>query len=290
MITLSNGLIELSISPIGAELQSIRRISSNHEYLWQGDATYWDRRSPILFPITGKVWNNMARFLGSEHTLTQHGFARDMVFDKVVDEDRHVALVTRSNEQTRALYPYDFELRIDYTLLRNVITVTWTITNTGTDNMPFQIGGHPGFNLPRYNDADECHGFLTCNADSPLLSTPVPGGFCDGEPEEIAIPDDGMLPLTNTTFLRDTILECTGRLQRITIHDKNGKPYVTLRHEMPVTAIWSPCGGRAPFVCIEPWWGRCDDAGFEGDFTRKPYVQEVAAGHVWQDEYKIIIE
>lgn len=290
METLSNGILEIAISPIGAEMQSIRRVVSPYEYLWQGDATYWDRRSPILFPITGKVWNNTAYFSGAEYHLTQHGFLRDMTFTKIVDEDRHMAFVCKANEESLKLYPFNFEVRIDYTLLRNVLTITWSVTNNDMVAMPFQIGAHPGFNYPRYNENDEEHGFLSFDAESPLISTKVPGGYCADDAFEVPIPANGMLPLTNETFECDTILDCTNRVHRITLHDKNGKPYITVLHQMPVTAIWSPCNGKAPFICIEPWWGRCDDTGFVGDFARKPFVESIEPGRTWQDEYQIIIE
>ena len=59
MKTLSNGILEIAVAETGAELTSLRRVTSPHEYLWQGDPTFWDRRAPILFPIVGRVWQNI---------------------------------------------------------------------------------------------------------------------------------------------------------------------------------------------------------------------------------------
>lgn len=70
--TLSNKLLTVTASSVGAELQSIRSNLTGHEYLLQGDPFYWKRRSPILFPIVGTVWD------GKEYAMNQHGFARDM--------------------------------------------------------------------------------------------------------------------------------------------------------------------------------------------------------------------
>jgi len=287
---LSNGIIELAIEPIGAELQSIRRVASPAEYLWNGDPVFWDRRSPVLFPIAGRVWNNTAHIEGKDYELQQHGFARDMVFQKIIDEDRHMAFATRATEETKKLFPFDFELRIDYTLLRNVLTVGWMVTNHDQRTIPFQIGAHPGFLYRHYNADDEIHGFFSFDADSPLLSVPVGGGFAHPETFEVPVPSDGMLPLTNNTFECDTILETTGRLHRITLHDKDGHPLVTIRHKMPVTALWSPCGGRAPFVCIEPWHGCCDMEGYDGEFAQRHFMESVEPGQTWQTSYEIIIE
>ena len=54
METLSNSILTVQIAEHGAELQSIKK--DGKEYLWQGDAKFWGRRSPVLFPIVGRVW------------------------------------------------------------------------------------------------------------------------------------------------------------------------------------------------------------------------------------------
>lgn len=288
---LSNGIMEIAISAVGAELQSIRRVTAPWEYLWQGDATYWDRRSPILFPNVGKVWNDEAHIDGATYELHQHGFVRDMVFEKIIDEDRHMAFLVRSNEESRRIWPYDFELRVDYTLLRNTLTVGWSVRNTDSRTMPFQIGAHPGFNYPQFKAEDDVHGFLSFDIHDALVSTEiVPGGFAGKRSFDIPLPTDGLLPLTNETFTCDTIVDATGRLHRITLHDKNGHPYVTVRHSMPITALWSPCNGKAPFMCIEPWHGCCDDAGFVGEYSSRRFIEKVAPGDTWSTNYAIIIE
>ena len=287
---LSNGIIEIEVDRLGAELQSLRKVSSPHEYLWQGNPEYWNRRAPVLFPIVGKVWNDTTHIDGAAYELHQHGFARDMQFELVVEEDRHLGYELRANEQTLALFPRDFTLRIDYRLLRNVLTVEWRIDNNDSRLLPFQIGAHPAFNYPRYHADDAVHGFFSFDADGPLVSSRVDGGFTTGDTFDVALGEGDMLPLTNDTFACDTILEATGRIHRVTLHDSDGRPYVTLLHKMPITALWSPCGGRAPFVCIEPWHGRCDDSGFVGEFFRRPYIEQLQPGWNWTDSYQIIIE
>lgn len=312
--SLSNGILELEISAHGAELQSIRRVACPMEYLWQGDAAYWDRRSPVLFPNVGKVWQDTTYVEGEPYTLHQHGFLRDMQFQKIVDEDRHLAFECCADEESLKVYPFDFLVRIDYRLLRNVITVEWTVENRGGQEMPFQIGAHPGFNYPAYDPDHTHHGYLSSDAPSPWQSSRCDGGFIhpipSAEPFDssapaavssdfsevpttwfpIEIPHDGLLPLTNTTFDCDTILEMTGHIHRITLHDRDGRPYVTIRHKMPITAIWSPCVGRAPFICLEPWEGCCDPEGYVGEFRNRHYTHLLQPGQKWHTSYDIIIE
>ena len=49
--SISNHSLQLVLSDIGAELQSIEK--DGREYLWNGDPQYWPERSPILFPYVG---------------------------------------------------------------------------------------------------------------------------------------------------------------------------------------------------------------------------------------------
>ena len=67
--TLSNDLLEVKIESHGAELQSIESKRSHHQYLWQGDARFWGRRSPVLFPIVGAVWNGVFHMDGQEYPI-----------------------------------------------------------------------------------------------------------------------------------------------------------------------------------------------------------------------------
>ena len=88
METLSNSILTVQIAEHGAELQSIKK--DGKEYLWQGDAKFWGRRSPVLFPIVGRVWNNKYRHAGNTYEIGQHGFARDMDFKLTYKEDKEL--------------------------------------------------------------------------------------------------------------------------------------------------------------------------------------------------------
>ena len=78
METISNSVLTVGVSEHGAELQSIQK--NGKEYLWQGDTRFWGRRSPVLFPIVGRVWEDTYRYAGNSYRMGQHGFARDMDF------------------------------------------------------------------------------------------------------------------------------------------------------------------------------------------------------------------
>ena len=69
MQTLKNDILTVLVSEMGAELQSI--VKNGYEYLWQGDPAFWGRRSPVLFPIVGSVWEKKYRVDGKEYEMGQ---------------------------------------------------------------------------------------------------------------------------------------------------------------------------------------------------------------------------
>ena len=85
---LENEVISISVDSRGAELKSLKRKDTGTEYMWCGDAKYWGRTSPILFPFVGGVKNKEYRTQGRTYSMTQHGFARDMEFER--SEERRV--------------------------------------------------------------------------------------------------------------------------------------------------------------------------------------------------------
>ena len=78
METISNEALCVTISPVGAEVQSVKDVNTGREYLWQGDARWWHGRSPILFPIVGGMWNGVCRIDGNEVKIPKHGIVREV--------------------------------------------------------------------------------------------------------------------------------------------------------------------------------------------------------------------
>lgn len=103
---------------------------------------------PILFPICGNLPNNTYTHNGGTYTLKQHGFARDLpweVTDQVTNDLVSLTLVLNSNDQTRALYPFDFQVAFTYQLKGNTLEIQQRYTNHSTEPMPFSTGLHPYF-------------------------------------------------------------------------------------------------------------------------------------------------
>ena len=103
---------------------------------------------PILFPICGNLPNNTYSYNGENYTLKQHGFARDLpwlVTEQSTNNLASLTLVLNSNDQTRAVYPFDFQLTFKYILQGNTLEIQQRYTNHSQEAMPFSTGLHPYF-------------------------------------------------------------------------------------------------------------------------------------------------
>ena len=290
MQTLRNDILTVEVSEHGAELQSIRKGTT--EYLWQGDPAYWGRRSPVLFPIVGSVWEKRYKVGEKVYEMGQHGFARDMDFRLVSQTESEVRYRLESSEETLARYPYPFVLEIAYTLRGNRLDVIWEVMNPASADLYFQIGAHPAFNYPDYDPQTMERGFLSFDRGEGLECIRIKEKGCvDAETlYPLDIPADGLLPLTRETFDKiDTIMLQDGQIGSVALYRTDRTPWLKLSFEAPVVGIWSPPGKNAPFICLEPWYGRCDRAGYEGDYRDRDWVNRLAPGERFSSVYTIEI-
>ena len=139
---LSNSKLKIAVSDHGAEIVSV--LHNGKECVWQNENGLWNRHCPVLFPVCGRTSVNVD---GKAYPIPFHGFARDMVFKTVAANKQDVSFVLQSNERTREMYPFDFELKITYTLDDCMVIVKNEVKNTGKEMMRFAIGRHDSFIL-----------------------------------------------------------------------------------------------------------------------------------------------
>ena len=154
MMILDNGILHVEISDKGAEIVSLSKLGV--QYLWNADANYWNRHAPILFPIVGRLREDKYRWGAREYTMKQHGFARDSRFVATGNRGE----LRLAEKPSYEVYSFDFDLTVRYELDGHQIKVVWNVKNKGDEMMWFQIGGHPGFMLPVYEEKDTVHGYF----------------------------------------------------------------------------------------------------------------------------------
>ncbi len=290
MQILKNDILTVQVNEHGAELASIKKGSK--EYLWQAEPPFWNRRSPVLFPIVGSVWEGKYRVGGQVYEMGQHGFARDMDFTVVSESDTEVLYRLTSNDDTLKIYPWKFVLEIAYRLHGNKLDVIWEVKNINDGDMYFQIGAHPAFYYPDYDPQNPDRGYFSFDRSEGLETIRLKEKGCvDAEARyAFEIPQDGLYPLTNETFDPiDTIVLEDSQVRKVTLHRTDRTPWLSLTFDAPVVGIWSPPKENAPFVCIEPWYGRCDRAPFTGDYSEKDWINRLPAGETFNSVYTIEI-
>lgn len=286
---LENDVLCVEIAELGAEITKIYDREKNTDILWEGNPVYWKRHSPILFPNVGKTYGNQVLIEGSTYTTVQHGFARDSVFTCVSSSDDAASFLLVSSEETKKVYPYDFELYINYSLRGKELTVEWQVKNCSGKPMFFTIGGHPAFRFGKEGEKKEDYllKFPGKEALTYILVDLKTGTAVPDQTYTLEL-SDGMCPVTEEMFLKDALIFDGGQIEEVWLCRKDGTPYAGMRCEgFPNFGIWSV--KDAPFVCLEPWKGRCDNFGFAEDISKKPGIVPLPENEVFIKSYQIIV-
>lgn len=245
----------------GAQFNSLKK--GDTEYLWQGNPEYWAGQAPVCFPISGVLIDGKAKAFGKPCSMKRHGVARINPFEVFEKHKNSVTFIQKSSEQTRKQYPFDYELKIKYTIVGNTVTNEYIVTNTGSDKMPFVIGGHPAFNCPL--DKDESFEDYKVVFDKPItkpcLRPDHESGLVDVKKTYDVMNGSDTLNMKHRLFEENDALifeNCCAKCA--TLIGKNGKGIKVEFQDMNNLLIWSAVG-NAPFVALEPWTGisNCSD-------------------------------
>ncbi len=280
--SLENEHITIEVDAHGAELVSIKDRESGREYMWCGDAAYWGRVSPVLFPVVGNYKDHKTTYRDVTYESGQHGFARDMDFHLASKMDDELWFVLKDNAETMKKYPFHFSLLIGYRITGRNIRVMWNVMNDDSRNMFFSIGGHPAFACP----VDGCS--LEFDVAGPLVSGVIDdNGLLSERTKEFSL-SNGKMALSHALFDEDALI-FENQAHAVTLYGDDGVGILSVSFDSPLLGIWSPAGKNAPFVCIEPWYGRTDRSDFDGDLTTREWGNELKRSEVFNAHYDIRI-
>ena len=281
--------LTIEVAEHGAELTSLR--CDGREYLWNGDAAYWNRHSPVLFPVVGKPYNNELHVDGKSYPMKQHGFARDSEFEQV-ESDRGIGFRMKDTDR-HDVYPYRFGLEVNYIIQGNGLWVCWYVENLDDCVMYYQIGAHPAFLLPDYNPADDIHGYIQYHYSEKAVSPMITSQLEEGN--RVARPDGGVripsvMPIERDTFAHDALMIEDWQVTETTLCDKHGDRVLSVYcHDADAFGVWAPHKEGCPFVCLEPWHGICDRKGFTGDISQRDVIHAINPGDHGHFDYKITL-
>ena len=184
-------------------------------------------------------------------------------------------------------FPFPCRISVTYQLVGRKMVAQFGVENLGEETMYFQMGGHPGLNLPDYDPNRPISGYIALEGqpDSVLRATTQ---GCT-EPERFPFPQErpGYVPICVDTFANEALIFDNHQITAATIHRTDGTPLARVESSAPAWLFWAPQGQHAPFVCAEPWYGLCDRIGFEGPVEERPYINALAARETWNGGYSV---
>lgn len=274
-VALRSGELHVEVNPLGAQL-SILRDQSGRDLLWDGDPSVWAGRAPILFPTIGEVAGGAYRLGSKSYRLSRHGFARGKLFEVVSATANSATFRLKADESTLQLYPFQFELDVRFAVSGATLAVTTLVRNAGKENMPASIGYHPAFRWPLPYGQPRAEHFLEFANDEPApIRRLDKTGLLSPEPHPTPVAGRRMM-LRDSLFEDDVVIFDHLHGHSVTFGANSGPRIRVDYPNATYLGIWTKPG--AGFVCIEPWRGIADPAGFAGDFTTKPGVFTVAPG------------
>jgi len=193
--------------------------------------------NPILFPICGNLVDDTYTLNDKKFKLKQHGFGRNLpweVGEEVTVDNVSLKLHLNSNEETKAVYPFDFQVTFTYQLHGNTLTILQEFKNHSSEPMPFSVGFHPYF--------------LT--HDKSQLELDIPSTEFQNKGSKEIHPFNG-----NFDFNQDEIDVAFNKLsaKSSSVTDKSRNLKITLEYDdnFSTLVFWAVKG--KDFYCLEPW-------------------------------------
>lgn len=247
-IIIKNSAVTVYVNPFGAELKGIEY--NGLEYLWQGDVESYPRTSPTLFPITGRFLSDTYYVGDRDYKMTAAGFAQNSIFDIAEQGSDFVIFKLTDNDRTRVVYPFSFELKVEYRLLDTSVNVAYSVTNKGKYPMPFVLGCHTAYKWPLVPEDEPDEEWLEFERKETLTSF-NPFGW-----EASFLEHERVRPL-NHSFFENYTRSITGfQSEWIELKSKHTDRFIRVYcKKFPYLAVWTLPDPKAAYLCLEPCSG-----------------------------------
>jgi len=285
-VTIANGRYRAAVSETGAELKSLVDLATGQEYMWSGDPAWWNGVAPVLFPVIGGLKDGGFSWEGRQYKMGSHGFARGSQFSVASSTADAVELELASSAKTREVYPFDFRLRVGFTLERNGLAVRYQVTNTGRSRMFFSLGSHPAFRIPFAGGSLENY-YLLFECEEELERWFFKDGLVVADKTAPVMDSSRVLTISRRLFDDGILIFKSPRSLAFTIANSMNPRAIRIATEgVPYLGVWSKPGG-APFLCIEPWHGLPDSTAATGSLAEKEGIIPLDASAVFTTGYGV---
>lgn len=288
-VELANDKLRVKLKPLGAELVSLKRNDDDFEYMWTGDAAFWTGQSPVLFPIVGSVRNETTSIEGQDYHMKNHGFARRSHFEVIDSGENFCVFSLKYDENTLAMYPYRFELRMTYILSEQSVHIKYEVVNLDDKTIYFQLGTHPGFRCPMTEKLSLSDYYLEFSQEESAMRY-----YCnsnnlvvDGKEQKV-FDQNNVLALTPETFYDGALIFRDIKSTSVTLKSDADSRFVRVSwNNFPYLGIWQP--KDAPFVCIEPWHGVGDNDTHSVAYRDKEQIVSLEPEQIFSSALRIEI-
>lgn len=274
-------MLEINVANKGAELTSIQ--FNNKEMLHDG-RSFWNRQAPVLFPIVGRLKDNKTIINNATYEMSQHGFARDMNFNCINDNNNEKVYMLKSNNNTLKMYPFEFELYTTYVIENDTLTVKYKVVNKDDQEMIFGIGAHPGIKID-LNQED--YYFELEREEDNIEFMEVEGNYISDYPAKNLLENKKIIDITKESFINDAIIIKNFKSKKITLKQKrDNKKIVEFNiSNFPILGIWSK--PNAPYICVEPWYNTADRVTSTGYLKDKEGIIKLQPNNIFECEYSM---
>ena len=281
MITLKNDKITVKINELGAELKSL--FAGGREYIWCGKDEVWAESSPLLFPICGGLKDDKYTFNGKEYIMPKHGYGRKTMFEVESATDTEAVFLHKSNDETKKCFPFDYELRIIYSIDGYALKTEYKVDNKSGETMYFSIGSHEGYYTP-----EGIEDYDVVFPQNETLSSYVLYGNLLSDQKLPIIKDTNILPLYDKYFTIDALVFKDLKSRSAILRNrKTGKAVKVDFDYAPYFLLWHK--PNAPYICLEPWDGVQDIVGSDYDITKKEGIITLDADKTYSGVHTITV-
>ena len=243
------------------------------ELLFLNEKTFHDDEAnvrggiPILFPISGQLNQGEYEWDGQVYQMKNHGFARNNpweVIDTNVDGHASISLRLKSNDETKASFPFNFEVLFTYVLKGDKLSIHQEYINKSDSDMPIYAGFHPYFKTAEKNIKYETDA-ENYRDDNDLKIKKVRDGLDLTDKKESLV-----------------LLDADKKSIAFELPELNKRVLMEYGEEFKYVYLWTEKG--QDFICVEPWMAMTDE------LNRKEELYYVSPGETLQTVMTISVE
>ena len=271
-----------TISVHGAELLSL--VKKGREFIYDGDARWWVRRAPILFPNAGGLIDETYYYGTESYPCPKHGFAKDKDFDPILVDEKKVTLELKEDKETLLAFPFRFALQVTFELSGRGLKIEYRVINKDVRPFYFSIGAHEGYHLDKPLDQYS----IVFEKDEALESVVLDGKLLSHQKLDLTS-FGNKLPMKDEYFAVDALVFEHIASRKVSLVEKEEGTILSVRFPNASNLLlWTKIG--APYLCIEPWSSTPDYNDCEKDISKKPDVIYLEPGKDYVFAHEIEVE